>query len=851
MSLMLGALALTSCNNLDSTFDAPKGNFSFKVSTDTRAGIDNNNVVWQANDTIALGAMVSGSNDTMAVAKAFAFAGDDTFTSNIDLDENQTYDFFAVYPYVASKNGGAFNMPNKLVYPDEYSNYLNVGGKSINQSGESMDGLMKFAPMYGTVSGKTPADLSIPMHHLAAMLDFKVVNTMDEPVTIKSLQMTTPEGKNICGTYYVAIDGSITPSGDNYVYNTSTVAVSDAKAIAKGETFHVYMPIAPVSLNAASKVEFKITADAGECVISKTLSKDVTFAAGTISTQTLNFAGTKIDYATIEDIIRNGAGNYTVKDVVVLGVSGSNAIVGDGTGCAIIYSKGLTGVAAGNTVELSGDVVAYQGVMEFNAPVITVTDNSTTINRGSAVAFGDTEIKAYASNPTIEYVKASGKMDDNRSVNFTNGYLWLYNENNSVGKYSDFKNKDVDVTGYTFGFQNKDGKTSVSFMITEIKEQGGVTPPTPVGNQYTWDLTQASYAQASEETTSWTSQYASVTNTRGGSSNTKTNNYLPPTNKSSRFYKNNIVTIAPGNGYSIKTIEFDATTMGYANAFKNSPWTNATATLRDSTVILTPADGSKDISATLGGTAGFKGITVYYENSGTPAKALTGITVNGQTTSFITGATFAFDGTCTATYEGGSTKVVTPTSVSSPDMSTAGTRTVTVTYTENGVTKTTQYTITVTANVSTGGKYVLVTSNAQLTSGQYLIVCESASVAFNGALTSFDAVNNNVAVTISGNSITATTSLKSAEFTYSSADGSFKGSSGKYFGFTKNDNGLTTSDTAMSNTVSVSSDGSASIGCSAGSYLRYNATSGQNRFRYYKSASYSNQQIISLYKYTE
>lgn len=479
MSLMLGALALTSCNNLDSTFNAPEGNFTFKVSADTRAGIDNNNVVWQSTDTIALGAIVSGSNDTMAVAKAFVYAGSDSFTGNIDLDENTSYDFFAVYPYVASKNGGTFNMPNKLTYPDEYNNYLNVGNKTVNQSGESMDGVMKYAPMFGTASGKTPANLTIPMHHLAAMLDFTVVNAMEDPITIKSLQMTTPTGKNICGTYYVATDGSITPSGNTYVYNNSTVVVSDAKAIAKGESFHVYMPIAPVALDAASEVEFKITADAGECVISKTLSNTVSFEAGTISTQTLNFEGKKIDYATLEDVNKNGAGNYTVKDVIVLGISGSNAVVGDGTGYAIIYSKNLASTAAGNTVELSGSVVVFNGVMEFDNPVITVTDSSTDINRGSAVAFGDTELQAYASNPTIEYVSASGSLSSRTLTISDNGYFWCYDENNSTGKYASFNGKNVDVKGYTFGFQDKSGKTSVSFMITEISEQGGDVPPTP------------------------------------------------------------------------------------------------------------------------------------------------------------------------------------------------------------------------------------------------------------------------------------------------------------------------------------------------------------------------------------
>ena len=74
---------------------------------------------------------------------------------------------------------------------------------------------------------------------------------------------------------------------------------------------------------------------------------------------------------------------------------------------------------------------------------------------------------------------------------------------------------------------------------------------------------------------------------------------------------------------------------------------------------------------------------------------LTSITVSGQTTSYVRGSTFSFDGVCTASYSDGSIKTVTPTSVSSVNTSTIGSKTVTVTYTEDEVTKSTSYTINV------------------------------------------------------------------------------------------------------------------------------------------------------------
>ena len=63
-----------------------------------------------------------------------------------------------------------------------------------------------------------------------------------------------------------------------------------------------------------------------------------------------------------------------------------------------------------------------------------------------------------------------------------------------------------------------------------------------------------------------------------------------------------------------------------------------------------------------------------------------------------------------------------------------------------------------------------------------------------------------------------------------------KGASGKYIGYASNSNGLTTSSSALNNTIKFKSANEIDIVCAGGAYLRYNATSGQTRFRYYKSS---------------
>lgn len=89
-------------------------------------------------------------------------------------------------------------------------------------------------------------------------------------------------------------------------------------------------------------------------------------------------------------------------------------------------------------------------------------------------------------------------------------------------------------------------------------------------------------------------------------------------------------------------------------------------------------------------------------------KALSSISVDGQTTIFTKDDAFVFGGTVTATYNDETTADVTASATfTGYDMSTTGEQTVTVSYTESGVTKTTTYTITVNSGETEAVVYTL------------------------------------------------------------------------------------------------------------------------------------------------
>lgn len=147
--------------------------------------------------------------------------------------------------------------------------------------------------------------------------------------------------------------------------------------------------------------------------------------------------------------------------------------------------------------------------------------------------------------------------------------------------------------------------------------------------------------------------------------------------------------------------------------------------------------------------------------------------------------------------------------------------------------------------------YKKVTATNELTNGDYLIVYENEDgnlLAMNGGLTELDVANNYVEMTLNNGLIECNESVDAAYFTYNAANKTLKSVSGYYIGQTKDDNGLATNKTSSyENTIEIDEDGNANI-VSSGAYLRYNSTSNQNRFRYYKSASYGSQKAIQLYK---
>ena len=202
-------------------------------------------------------------------------------------------------------------------------------------------------------------------------------------------------------------------------------------------------------------------------------------------------------------------------------------------------------------------------------------------------------------------------------------------------------------------------------------------------------------------------------------------------------------------------------TANYSDAPSETIESGYTVSSPDMTVI-----GQKTITVTYKGKEATYNITV---GEGT----LSSIAVSGQTTSYQKNYAFSFDGVCTATFANGYQKAVTPTSVTSPDMSTAGEKTITVSVTYNGVTKTTSYTITVNSNrtvieeTSTTGYSVIGTvtypSNTKTISVNTLSVSESGYTTIESNSVRLGSGSNTGTVTVTSTSSNITKVVVSAK----------------------------------------------------------------------------------------
>lgn len=304
MSLMLAALTLTNCTKdaaEDKAIVADGKGFSFTANIDgvgdTKATLEGVKTVWEAGDQVGFGGIKEGA--TYATARLYGF---DYVSGNVFSSAKSTFStpnqFYAIFPTALDVAAGSFLEVYTANYTDDATkvntskNYIAVSGQNMTQVGASAAHVPAYSPMYWMSNGAiSPENLAVQFHHTTSLMKFTVVNTEDAAITVKGVRLSVPADTKIAGTYYINFaNGELIPSGSNYVYNSAAVAVENAPALAKGESFDVYMPVAPFALAAGDAVTVVVTTTDGSiCTVEKTMAAAIAFEAGKINTATVNF----------------------------------------------------------------------------------------------------------------------------------------------------------------------------------------------------------------------------------------------------------------------------------------------------------------------------------------------------------------------------------------------------------------------------------------------------------------------------------------------------------------------------------------------------------------------------------
>lgn len=360
-----------------------------------------------------------------------------------------------------------------------------------------------------------------------------------------------------------------------------------------------------------------------------------------------------------------------------------------------------------------------------NRPGVSITETNGKITRGSSVMSftlggstgawtltADNYAGSYSGftqgNQTAKNYLKIASNSDNWTIDFngnaavitstlqTSRNIIRYNYNNGSPIFSCYTSGQSDVYLWKEITTKTLSSISVNTAPTKIAyETGDYFDPTGLVITRTYsDKTSDTYSYANHTSeftfnpttsTALTTSHTSVTITYGGKSTSQTITVSAAKTLSS-------ITIS---GYNTTFVEGDTFSFGGT----------VTAHYSDSSSL------DVTLSSTFAGynmaNVGNQTVTVSYTHKGTTktqtyeitvsAGTLSSISVSGMTTEYVKNASFTFDGTCTATFENGYQKTVTPTSVSSPDMTTGGNKTVTVSYTYNGKTTSINYTITVNA----------------------------------------------------------------------------------------------------------------------------------------------------------
>lgn len=366
---------------------------------------------------------------------------------------------------------------------------------------------------------------------------------------------------------------------------------------------------------------------------------------------------------------------------------------------------------------------------------ISVSGGKTSFTLDEDFSFGGTVTAHFSDSSTSDVTSSATFNGYNMSVagNYTVTVSYTYGGNTKTATYS------ITVQGSGGGGSTEEGSQRISASTTSTYYQSGDICPT--------GSTSSATATCDAFDVSWLKNSGS--------------NSIVYTYAEMRVYASHSFTITPKDGYTITSVVITANSSSYANAVGGSSLTNCSKSVSSSTVTLTPTNGTSAVGFTNTAQSRLNYIVVNYEyeSSGSSEPTLSSISLNTDnvTKAFTVNATFTYSGlVVTAHYsDSTSTTINSGYTVSNPDMSTTGNKTVTVTY----LTKSATYQITVSSAPATS---ITATVSKTYTVGESISASDiTVKDNYNNTIESFSFANDGYSFTYadaaSGGNLTSKT----------------------------------------------------------------------------------------------
>lgn len=450
------ALALFSCTEVTVEVDTVKSSegVPFEILANpviTKTVNDGMTTTWKATDGINLFHAEAtttdySSNDQFTIAAEDLTTGTFRGTLAEALDEEKSYDWYALFPY----NEG-ITTPANTTYAVSFS------GNNRTQQGYNSTAHLTDLPLLGKANSVAATTMpSITMNNLAAVIKVVVTNNSGEGLTVTGVSITAPV--KIVGGFIVDFHdpANLSYTDGAYSYNTANLKINSGTVIANGGNAIFYIPVKPFSLGIGD--DFTIKVNTYEKTVS--MGSAFSFPAGKVTTLNFNYdetftsqnftlassiaAGDKV-------IFVNGKANGSVK---VMGhySSGNNIPAVSGT----IEAGALASTAAMGIFTVAGN--SSDGFSFYdpkNELYLNATSSKSNYLKGVAATDGYELWSASISDGVAELLnKGSGKTSYHIRYNSSSDLFSAYTtEQNSV---------------YLFKLETRTPLTTYEFASTSV-----------------------------------------------------------------------------------------------------------------------------------------------------------------------------------------------------------------------------------------------------------------------------------------------------------------------------------------------------------------------------------------------